>query len=91
MLGQNAWLDIIGSSRTASHSRGTTFSLRSILTCTNLRTKIVDKLGLSYSSVQELNNVIDTELPGQPRFQCNLLDIGDEKLEFYLRDILECI
>jgi len=79
-LGQNVWLNIISSSRTASHSRGTTFSLCSILTCTNLRTKIVDKLGLSYSSVQELNNVIDTELPGRPHFQCNLLDIGDKVL-----------
>jgi len=68
-----------------------TISLCSISTCTNLRTKIVDKLSLSYSSVYELNNVIDTELPGRPHFQCNLLDIGDEELEFYSRDILECI
>jgi len=68
-----------------------TISLCSISTCTNLRTKIVDKLSLSYSSVYELNNVINTELPGRPHFQCNLLDIGDEELEFYSRDILECI
>ncbi len=58
---------------------------------TNLRCKIVDKLGLSYRTAQELNSIIDTELPGRPRFQCNVLDIGDERLEFYSRDILECI
>jgi Plavaka transposase len=58
---------------------------------TNLRTKIVDKLGLSYRSARELNNMIDTKLSGRPRFQCNVLDIGDEQLEFYCRDVLECI
>ena len=62
-----------------------------ISTCTNSTTKIVDKLGLSYRSVQDLNNIIDTGLPGRPRFQCNILDIGDEQLEFYSRDVLECI
>ena len=58
---------------------------------TNLRAKIVDKLGLSYHSTQELNNMIDTELPGRPHFQCNVLYIGDKWLEFYCRDVLECI
>jgi hypothetical protein len=53
--------------------------------------KIVDKLGLSYRSVKELNDVIDTKLPGRPPFHCKVLEIGDEWLEFYCRDILECI
>jgi len=35
--------------------------------------------------------VIDTELPGWPRFQCNVLNIGGEQLEFYSQDVLECI
>ena len=52
---------------------------------------IVDRLGLSYNSVQKLNGMIDTELPGRPHFQPNVLDIGDEQLEFYSRDVLECI
>jgi hypothetical protein len=67
------------------------FSLRLIFTCTNSIIKIVDKLGLSYGSVQELNHVIDTQLPGRPRFQCSALDIGDEELEFHWRDVLGCI
>ena len=58
---------------------------------TYLRTKIVDKLGLSYCSTQELNGLIDTELPGRPHFQCETLDIGGEELEFHYRDVLECI
>ena len=58
---------------------------------TNLRTKIVDRLGLSYNSVQKLNGMINTELPGHPHFQPNVLDIGDEQLEFYSRDVLKCI
>ena len=35
--------------------------------------------------------MIDTELPGHPHFQPNVLDIGDEQLEFYSRDVLKCI
>ena len=50
---------------------------------TNWRCKIVDKLGLSYHTTQELNSIIDTKLPGQPLFQCNLLSIGEERLEFF--------
>jgi len=58
---------------------------------TDLGTKIVDKLGLSYHSVQELNSMIDTELSGHSCFQRHVLNIGDEKLEFFCRDVLECI
>jgi len=90
MLGQNVWPNITSSDRTASHSRGTDFTTFDFC-FTNSRTKIVEKLGLSYCSVQELNNMIDTKLPGWPHFQCKVLDIGNEELEFYCRDILECI
>ena len=41
--------------------------------------------------MQALNGLIDTELPGRPHFQCDVLDIGGEELEFYYRDVLECI
>jgi hypothetical protein len=58
---------------------------------TNWRCKIVDKLGLSYHTAQELNSIIDTKLPGRPHFQCDLLSIREEQLEFFSRDILDCI
>ena len=48
-------------------------------------------LGLSYHTVRELNDLIDHKLPGRPSFQRKELLIGQERLEFYCRDILECI
>ena len=90
MLGENVQSNIISSDRIACHSRGMDFATFN-LHFTYLRTKIVDKLGLSYHSTQELNGLIDTELPGHPHFQCETLDIRGEELEFHYRDVLECI
>ncbi|KAF8269011.1 hypothetical protein EI94DRAFT_1535022, partial [Lactarius quietus] len=53
--------------------------------------KVVDKLGLSYRTPNELNNIIDNALPGRPRFKCQNLTIAGETLEFYYCDILESI
>jgi len=53
--------------------------------------KIVDTLGLSYRNVKQLNNIIDTKIPGRPHFRCKELVIGHEHLEFYCRDVIECI
>jgi Plavaka transposase len=57
----------------------------------NSSLKVVDKLGLSYRTVNELNNIIDNKLPGRPPFRCKELVVGGERLEFYCRDIIECI
>src|SRR6266851_6753154 len=48
-------------------------------------------LRLSYSTVNKLNTIIDSELPGQLPFQRKELIIGEEHLEFYSRNVLECI
>ena len=48
-------------------------------------------LGILYSTVNGLNKFIDQKLPGCPSFQCKELAIRQEHLEFYCRDILECI
>jgi hypothetical protein len=53
--------------------------------------KVVETLGLSYHTTRELNEIIDNNLPGHPSFQCKELTIGNEQLQFYCRDILECI
>ena len=53
--------------------------------------KIVDTLGLSYRSVKQMNELIDVKIPGRPRFLCKKLFIGHEHLEFYCRDVTECI
>ena len=38
-----------------------------------------------------LNNIIDNDLDGPPSFECKQLDIGNERLDFYCRDTLQCI
>ena len=53
--------------------------------------KVVEKLGLSYSTSQELNNIIDKALPGPPSFQCINLSVGSKDLEFHYREIIPSI
>ena len=50
-----------------------------------------DRLGLSFSSVSELNTIIDKHLPGRPKFYPSYVDIGGERHEWYLRDIIPCL
>jgi hypothetical protein len=38
-----------------------------------------------------LNDIIDNDLSGHPSFQCKVLHIGNEHLDFYCRDTLQCI
>ena len=59
---------------------------------TNLYLELVEKLGLSYRTTDELNKLIDHKLhAGRPDFQCKDLIIGNEQLQFYHRDVLLCI
>lgn len=53
--------------------------------------KVVEALGLSFHTVRELNEKIDDELPGCPPFQCKEVTFGEERLEFYYRDVMNCI
>jgi len=53
--------------------------------------KVVEKLGLSYKTANELNEIIDKELPGRPAFRCRELVIGGEQLEFHYREAIPCI
>jgi hypothetical protein len=53
--------------------------------------KVIDKLGLSYRTPKELNEIINKELPGRPQFKCQDLTIAGETLQFYFCDILQCI
>jgi len=53
--------------------------------------KLVDDLGLSYHTVNHLNKIIDKQLPGRPTFESNVLVLGNKRLEFYSRDVMECI
>jgi Plavaka transposase len=51
---------------------------------------VVPKLGLSFSTVKQLNDIIDG-LPGRPPFLSKVYEIGGEALEFYYRDIVPCL
>ncbi|KAK1230796.1 hypothetical protein PQX77_006110 [Marasmius sp. AFHP31] len=52
---------------------------------------VVDALGLSFKTTQELNNIIDKQLPGRPTFKREEVVVAGEAFEFFHRDILECI
>lgn len=38
-----------------------------------------------------MNKIIDTKLPGRPQFKRHEIVQSDEVLEFYSRDIIECL
>lgn len=55
------------------------------------RNQVADSLGLSYKSSEELNKIIDTQIPSErPRFKREEVEMGGEIFEFYYRDVLEC-
>jgi len=54
--------------------------------------QVVHNLGLSFSSAEELNRIIDKKLPsGLPQFVREEVEIAGQKYEFYHRDIIQCI
>ena len=58
---------------------------------TNADRKVIDDLGLSYSTPKQLNDIINNMLPGCPPFKCQDLVIAGDTLPFYFHDILQCI
>ncbi|THU80172.1 hypothetical protein K435DRAFT_823723 [Dendrothele bispora CBS 962.96] len=52
---------------------------------------VPEKLGLSYNSVNQLNTIIDNNLPSRPRFKRHEVVVQGEVFEMYFRDIMECV
>ncbi|PPQ73617.1 hypothetical protein CVT26_010525 [Gymnopilus dilepis] len=52
---------------------------------------VFEALGLSYKNADTLNKIIDNNLPGRPRFTRHEVLVDGEALEFFARDIIECI
>ena len=50
-----------------------------------------ERLGLSYRNTHELNNIIDTQLPGRPHFHRQDVEIAGETVTMYSRNVVECI
>ncbi|KAF8815656.1 hypothetical protein BYT27DRAFT_7224873 [Phlegmacium glaucopus] len=52
---------------------------------------VCEALNLSYKNSDELNQIIYTKLPGRPQFTRQEVVQSGEVLEFYTRDIIECL
>ncbi|THU76369.1 hypothetical protein K435DRAFT_704958 [Dendrothele bispora CBS 962.96] len=52
---------------------------------------VAEKLGLSYSNTNELNLIIDNNLPSRPAFKRQEVVVQGQVFEVYFRDILECV
>ncbi|KAL0563195.1 hypothetical protein V5O48_018880 [Marasmius crinis-equi] len=52
---------------------------------------LVETLGLSFKSTEELNKIIDRDLPSRPEFKIHEVVVHGEAFEVYFRDILECV
>ena len=54
--------------------------------------KLAGNLGLSFSSADELNAVIDKKLPnGLPKFVQEEFTLAGQTYEFYHRDVMQCV
>jgi len=53
--------------------------------------QVQQRLGLSFKTTQELNKIIDDELPGRPPFQCHEVMVDNEVCEVFYRDVVACI
>jgi hypothetical protein len=53
--------------------------------------QICERLGLSYHSSQQLNNIVDSFLPEIPKFQRDSVIMGGEVFELHSRNIIDCI
>ena len=53
--------------------------------------QVPEALGLSYKSANQLNKLIDTQLPGQPKFTQKEIVMGGEVFDVYFQDIIKCI
>jgi hypothetical protein len=65
--------------------------LPSVCRGSNPQIKVVGKLGLSYQTTKQLNDIIDKNLPELPPFECQKLKIGHKHLDFHYQDMLQYI
>jgi Plavaka transposase len=52
---------------------------------------VVESLGLSYRNARELDRIIDKEMSGRPKFECEEIRLDGESYDFFFRDIIACI
>ena len=89
-MGEDAWTHLLSNGRTIGNTRGThALTIFSCVTYTS--PKVTNKLGLSFGSTKELNDIVDKALPGRPPFETHEVVVEGETLELHSRNILECI
>ncbi|KAI0263871.1 hypothetical protein BC834DRAFT_1042725 [Gloeopeniophorella convolvens] len=52
---------------------------------------VSERLGISFKNARELNNTIDSQLPGRPPFRREQIVVAGVAFDIYYRDIIECI
>ncbi|KAI0039030.1 hypothetical protein FA95DRAFT_1504731 [Auriscalpium vulgare] len=52
---------------------------------------VIDALKLSFKSSKDLNAIIDGQLPPQPTFRCEEIELDGEKYEVHMRDTMEVV
>ncbi|KAG1884424.1 hypothetical protein F4604DRAFT_1878757 [Suillus subluteus] len=52
---------------------------------------VSERLCLSYKNARELNRIIDTQLPGRPKFRREQVVIAGEAFDIFYRDVIKCI
>lgn len=63
----------------------------SFLAGIDLILKLAACLGLSYTNTKELNDIIDSHLPGRPEFKREEIKVKGEIFEIFYRDVIECV
>jgi hypothetical protein len=58
--------------------------------CTYL-VQVCERLGLSYRTSIQLNNIIDSSIPDIPKFERESVGVGNEVFEMYSRNVIDCI
>ena len=89
-MGEDAWTHLLSNGRTIGNTRGT-HALTIFYCVTYTSPKVTNKLGLSFGSTKELNDIVDKALPGWPPFETREVIVEGETLELHSRNILECI
>ena len=53
--------------------------------------KVPEALGLTFKTPRELNDIIDTKIPGRPQFHLKQIKYEGVPIDLYYRPIMDCI
>ncbi|KAI0040841.1 hypothetical protein FA95DRAFT_1502225 [Auriscalpium vulgare] len=53
--------------------------------------EVRERLDLSFKSTNDLNDIIDNQLPPSPEFKCEEITVSGETYDLHFRDVMDCI